>query len=185
MTEAPRHDDSTRGDAPPAGAAARDGGSSGEAADPGTRVGVDRTVRAFTDGACLGNPGPGGYGAILIYRGRRKELSGGEPATTNNRMELRACIAALRALKHPCDVELTSDSRYVVQGIEDGWAERWRRNGWMRTKKDPAKNADLWQELLDLCAIHRVRFLWVRGHDGHPENERADELAVAAARQAG
>ena len=158
-------------------------------AEPAGRGGLnpppDRIVRAFTDGACLGNPGPGGYGAILVFGEHRKELSGGEDATTNNRMELQACIAALRALKHPCDVEITSDSRYVVQGIEDGWAERWRRNGWMRTKKDPAKNADLWQELLDLCAIHRVRFLWVRGHDGHPENERADELAVAAARQSG
>jgi ribonuclease HI len=145
----------------------------------------DGTVRAFTDGACLGNPGPGGYGAILVYRGHRKELSGAEGDTTNNRMELRACIEALRALKHPCDVELTSDSKYVVQGIEDGWAERWRRNGWMRDKKNPAKNADLWQELLDLCATHRVRFRWVRGHNGHPENERADELAVAAARGEG
>ncbi|MHB0979861.1 MAG: ribonuclease HI [Thermoleophilia bacterium] len=145
----------------------------------------DGTVRAFTDGACLGNPGPGGYGAILVYRGHRKELSGAEGDTTNNRMELRACIEALLALKHPCDVELTSDSKYVVQGIEDGWAERWRRNGWMRDKKNPAKNADLWQELLDLCATHRVRFRWVRGHNGHPENERADELAVAAARGEG
>ncbi|MBU2603099.1 MAG: ribonuclease HI [Actinobacteria bacterium] len=137
-------------------------------------------VKIFSDGACSGNPGPGGYGAILLSRGHRKELSGGEPDTTNNRMELRACIEALRALKYPCDVEITSDSRYVVQGIEDGWAERWRRNGWMRDKKTPAKNADLWQELLELCATHRVRFLWVRGHDGHPENERADALAVAA-----
>ncbi len=143
------------------------------------------TVKIYTDGACSGNPGPGGYGAILLSRGHRKELSGGEPDTTNNRMELRACIEALRALKYPCEVELTSDSRYVVQGIEDGWAVRWRRNGWMRDKKTPAKNADLWQELLELCAVHRVRFLWVRGHDGHPENERADELAVAAIRGIG
>ncbi|MHB8867781.1 MAG: ribonuclease HI [Thermoleophilia bacterium] len=143
---------------------------------------VHPTVRAFTDGACLGNPGPGGYGVILVCRGHRKELSGGEGHTTNNRMELRACIEALRALKRPCDVELTSDSKYVVQGIEDGWAEKWRRNGWMRDRKNPAKNSDLWQELLDLCVTHRVRFVWVRGHNGHPENERADELAVAAAR---
>lgn len=140
-------------------------------------------VRVFTDGACSGNPGPGGWGAILIYGGHRKELSGGEAATTNNRMELRACIEALRALKRPCEVELTTDSRYVVQGIEDGWAERWRRNGWMRDKRTPAKNADLWAELLDLCGEHRVRFVWVRGHDGHPENERADELAVEGARR--
>jgi ribonuclease HI len=140
-------------------------------------------VRVFTDGACSGNPGPGGWGAILIYGGHRKELSGGEAATTNNRMELRACIEALRALKRPCEVELTTDSRYVVQGIEDGWAERWRRNGWMRDRKTPAKNADLWGELLDLCREHRVRFVWVRGHDGHPENERADELAVEGARR--
>jgi ribonuclease HI len=140
-------------------------------------------VRVFTDGACSGNPGPGGWGAILIYGGHRKELSGGEPATTNNRMELRACIEALRALKRPCSVELTTDSRYVVQGIEDGWAERWKRNGWMRDKRTPAKNADLWGELLGLCEEHRVRLVWVRGHDGHPENERADELAVEQTRR--
>lgn len=175
MAKVPGHHRSTESEAP----------SAQTAPDSCDVPEVDRTVRAFTDGACLGNPGPGGYGAILLYRGHRRELSGSEPATTNNRMELVACITALRALKHPCEVELTSDSRYVVQGIEDGWAERWRRNGWMRTKSDPAKNADLWGELLDLVALHRVRFVWVRGHDGHPENERADELAVAAARQLG
>ncbi|MCL5942077.1 MAG: ribonuclease HI [Actinobacteria bacterium] len=156
----------------------------GKDADPSTLVGEDTIVRAYTDGACLGNPGPGGYGAVLTYRGHRKELCGGVRLTTNNRMELMACIAALRSLKFPCAVELISDSSYVVRAMSEGWVDRWQRNGWKRGRADPVKNVDLWQELLGLCAGHRVRFCWVRGHAGHPENERADALASAAAQNA-
>jgi len=139
------------------------------------------TIMIYTDGGCRGNPGPGGYGAIIIDGKKRVELAQGFRMSTNNRMELMACLAALTALKKPADVMLHSDSRYVVNGIEKGWARKWRANNWMRTKKDPAENADLWAQLLDLCDVHRVRFVWVRGHAGNPENERSDELATTAA----
>ena len=140
-------------------------------------------VEIFTDGACSGNPGPGGWGAVLRYGGTEKELSGGEAVTTNNRMELTAAISALSALKQPCRVTLTTDSQYVVNGIEKGWAKSWRKNGWKKSNKEPALNSDLWQELLSLCETHQVSFRWVRGHDGHLENERCDRLAVAFYRQ--
>jgi ribonuclease HI len=140
-----------------------------------------KAVAIYTDGACLGNPGPGGYGAVLLYRGRRRELSGGFRRTTNNRMEILAAIMALRALKEPCDVTLYTDSQYVAEAMTQGWAERWRANGWRRNRNAQAVNPDLWQELLDLCARHDVRFEWVRGHAGNRENERCDALAVAAA----
>lgn len=142
---------------------------------------MKKHVEIFTDGACSGNPGPGGWGAVLRYQGREKELSGGEASTTNNRMELSAVIAALEALKEPCQVTLTSDSKYVIDAIEKGWARKWRSNGWMRNKKDPALNPDLWGRLLDLLDQHEVTFVWVKGHAGHPENERCDALAVAQA----
>lgn len=139
-----------------------------------------KTVYIFTDGACSGNPGPGGWGAVLRYNTAEKELSGGEKDTTNNRMELTACIEALRILKEPCRVELTTDSQYVVNGITKGWAESWRRNGWKKSDKKPALNSDLWSELLDLCERHEVSFNWIKGHAGHEENERCDRLAVDA-----
>lgn len=135
----------------------------------------------FTDGACSGNPGPGGYGTILRYNGVEKELSGGASDTTNNRMELLAVITGLEALKEPCEVIITSDSRYVVDGIEKGWAEKWQKNGWRKSDKSPALNPDLWERLLRLTQIHKVTFNWIKGHAGHPENERCDKLAVAAA----
>ena len=135
----------------------------------------------YTDGGSLGNPGPGGYGAIIIDGERQTELARGFRLTTNNRMELMACIAALETLKVPSDVVLHSDSRYVVNGISKGWARRWRANGWMRTKSEAAENADLWGKLLYLCEKHRVRFVWVHGHAGNPLNERCDRLATDAA----
>ena len=141
---------------------------------------MQKQVEIFTDGACSGNPGPGGWGAILRYAGREKELSGGEADTTNNRMELSGVIAALAALKEPCKVVLTTDSKYVVDTISKGWVYGWQKKGWMRTPKEPAKNADLWKRLLALLQVHEVEFCWVRGHAGHPENERCDALAVAA-----
>ena len=140
---------------------------------------MKKRVEIFTDGACSGNPGPGGYGVVLKYGDHIKELSGGEEQTTNNRMELTAVIAALSALKEPCFVILTTDSRYVVDGIEKGWAKSWRDNGWIKKDKKPALNPDLWGRLLDLLEIHEVKFNWVKGHAGHPENERCDELAVS------
>lgn len=140
-----------------------------------------RHVDIYTDGACSGNPGPGGWGAILRFGAHEKELSDGSPQTTNNRMELSAVIAALACLKEPCDVTLCTDSQYVVNGIEKGWAEKWRRNGWRKSDKTPALNADLWERLLALVETHHVRFVWVKGHAGHPENERCDALAVQAA----
>lgn len=136
------------------------------------------TVEIFTDGACSGNPGPGGYGVILKAAGKTKELSGGEKQTTNNRMELLGAIAGLSALKYPCDVILTTDSKYVVDGITKGWAASWRKNGWVKSDKKPALNSDLWARLLELTEIHNVKFNWVKGHAGHPENERCDRLAV-------
>ena len=144
---------------------------------------MEKHVEIFTDGACSGNPGPGGWGAILRYGTHEKELSGGEAQTTNNRMELTAVIAALSALKSPCQVTLTTDSRYVVDAVSKGWGYGWQKKGWMRAPGEPAKNVDLWKQLLPLLKTHRVEFCWVRGHQGHPENERCDRLAVAAAAQ--
>jgi ribonuclease HI len=141
-------------------------------------------VDIYTDGACIGNPGPGGYGTILDFRGQRKELSEGFRLTTNNRMELLAVIKGLESLKEPCEVSLYSDSQYVINGIEKGWALKWRANGWRKGDKTPAINSDLWARLLDLCKEHRVKFNWVRGHNGHVENERCDVLANTAARKA-
>lgn len=138
-------------------------------------------VEIYTDGACKGNPGPGGYGVVLQSGNRRRELSGGFRKTTNNRMELLACIEGLRSLKRPCSVVLTSDSKYVVNAMVKGWAKKWRSNEWKLSPSKPAKNPDLWAQLLDLCAEHDVSFEWVKGHSAHPENERCDALAVAAA----
>ena len=140
-----------------------------------------KKITIYTDGACSGNPGPGGWGAILEYKGVRKEISGGEAETTNNRMELMGAIAALERLREPCEVTLTSDSRYLVDAVTKGWAKSWRRNGWRKADKSPALNSDLWARLLELLEIHRVTFIWVRGHVGHPYNERCDALAVEAA----
>ncbi len=137
-----------------------------------------KTVYIFSDGACSGNPGPGGYGVILRCDGREKELFGGEAATTNNRMELSGVIAGLEALKYPCKVILQTDSKYVVDGIEKGWAKSWQRNNWIKSDKKPALNKDLWERLLKLLEIHEVRFSWIKGHAGHAENERCDRLAV-------
>lgn len=141
-------------------------------------------VDIFTDGACSGNPGPGGYGVILRYKGVNKELSGGEPNTTNNRMELTAVITGLAALKEPCEVTLYSDSRYIIDAIQKGWAKKWQANHWMRNAKEPALNADLWEQLLGLLERHPVTFVWVKGHAGHPENEHCDQLAVQASMRA-
>lgn len=135
-------------------------------------------VELFTDGACSGNPGPGGWGAVLRFNGVEKELCGGEKDTTNNRMELTAVIKGLSALKEPCEVRLVTDSKYVADGISKGWAESWRKNGWRKADKKPALNPDLWEQLLDLLKIHKVTIEWVKGHAGHPENERCDKLAV-------
>lgn len=146
--------------------------SEGSAPDPGE-------VEIFTDGACSGNPGPGGWGAILRYRGVEKGLSGAEPATTNNRMELTAAIAGLEALKRPCRVRLYSDSQYLRDGITK-WIHGWKERGWRTADKKPVKNVDLWQRLEAAAQHHRVEWIWVRGHAGHPENERADALARAA-----
>lgn len=140
-----------------------------------------KQVSIYTDGACRGNPGAGGWGAILVYGTAERELSGGEPMTTNNRMELTAVITALMTLREPCEVTLTSDSRYVIDGIEKGWAKSWRARGWRKADKSPALNPDLWEELLNLLDVHRVTFVWVRGHAGHPYNERCDALATAYA----
>ena len=138
-----------------------------------------KKVEIFTDGACSGNPGPGGWGAILRYNGVEKELSGGESNTTNNRMELSAVIFALEALKEPCEVELYSDSQYVCNALTLGWAKKWRAQGWMRNKKEPALNPELWEKLLIQYERHTVHVNWVKGNAGHPEHERCDRLAVA------
>jgi ribonuclease HI len=140
-----------------------------------------KQIVIFTDGACTGNPGPGGYGLILRHGEKQREMSGGFRRTTNNRMELMACITGLQTLRYPCKVTLYSDSSYVVNGITKGWAKRWKSKGWMRTPTDAAVNPDLWGTLLDLCDTHDVTFEWVRGHAGHEENERCDRLSVAAA----
>jgi ribonuclease HI len=141
-----------------------------------------KKVTAWTDGACSGNPGPGGYGVVLTWNSHRRELSRGYRRTTNNRMEILAVVAALEALTEPCELVVHSDSQYVVNAIVQGWARKWRSNGWMRNKKEEALNPDLWTRLLDLLdhSGHKVKLTWVRGHAGDPENERADELAVAA-----
>ena len=138
-------------------------------------------IEIFTDGACTGNPGPGGYGVILTNGEKSTELSGGFRRTTNNRMELMAAIVGLQHLRYPCRVTLYTDSQYLSNGMGKGWAKKWRANGWMRTPKDAAINPDLWATLLDLCDNHDVEFVWVRGHDGHIENERCDRLSVSAA----
>ena len=139
-------------------------------------------VEIFTDGACKGNPGPGGWGAVIRAGNNEKELSGGEPVTTNNRMELLAAIRALEALKRPCQVTVTTDSNYVRDGITK-WIFGWQKNGWRTADKKPVKNAELWQELLEATKPHRITWRWVKGHAGHPENERADKLACDAALQ--
>ena len=138
-------------------------------------------VEVYTDGGCLGNPGPGGYGVLLLYRGHRKELSGGFSDTTNNRMELTAAIVALDALKNRCKVTLYSDSKYLVDSMSKGWAKRWEAKGWMRSAKNPAINNDLWKRLLKLCGEHDVEFVWVKGHADSEENNRCDGLSVRAA----
>jgi len=139
---------------------------------------MKKGIEIYTDGACSGNPGPGGYGVILRFGTTTKELSGGESHTTNNRMELMGVIAGLSALKEPCEVMLYSDSKYIVDAVNLGWAKKWKANSWKRGKNEPALNSDLWAKLLDLLEIHSVTFNWVKGHAGHPENERCDKLAV-------
>ena len=140
-----------------------------------------KEVQIYTDGACRGNPGRGGWGAVLVYAGREKELSGGEPMTTNNRMELLGVITALSALREPCEVTLTTDSQYVVNAIEKGWLESWRKNGWKKSDKSKVLNVDLWEQLICQLERHSVSFVWVKGHNGHPYNERCDVLATAFA----
>ncbi|MET0251652.1 MAG: ribonuclease HI [Novosphingobium sp.] len=139
-----------------------------------------RKVEIFTDGACKGNPGPGGWGALLRSEGHEKELSGGEPRSTNNRMELTAAIRSLEALKEPCEVTLHTDSKYVLDGITK-WVAGWQRNGWKTAAKKPVLNVELWQALIAASAPHRIKWVWVKGHAGHAENERVDRLACAAA----
>ena len=140
-----------------------------------------KNVEIYTDGACRGNPGPGGYGCILVYGAHRKELSGGERSTTNNRMELMAAIVGLSALKEPCAVTLYSDSKYLVDAVTLGWLSGWQKKNYRRGTKDEVKNIDLWERLSQLLSYHTVDFVWVKGHDGHEENERCDALATAAA----
>ena len=140
-----------------------------------------KKVELYTDGACRGNPGPGGYGAILVFRGKEKEISGGEPSTTNNRMELMAAIAGMEALREPCEIVLTSDSKYLTDAINKGWLASWKRNGWRKADKSAVLNVELWQRIDELLAIHSVSFVWVHGHTGHPYNERCDALATAFA----
>lgn len=142
-----------------------------------------KQIHIYTDGACSGNPGPGGWGAVLVYNDTRKELNGGEANTTNNRMELMGVISALSMLKEPCEITLTSDSKYVIDGLSKGWAKGWRARGWVKSDKKPALNPDLWGRLLDLIAPHTIHYDWVKGHAGHAENECCDRLAVEAAAQ--
>ena len=142
-------------------------------------------IQICTDGACSGNPGPGGWGAILRYKAHEKELSGGEAETTNNRMELMALIAALEQLKEPCEIDLCSDSQYVINGLQKGWAKGWRARGWKKADKSPALNSDLWARLLDLSEAHTIHYNWIKGHAGHPENERCDRLAVEQSKRFG
>jgi ribonuclease HI len=142
-----------------------------------------KPVTIYTDGACVGNPGPGGYGVVLIYGNHRKELAGGYCRTTNNRMEIMAAIVGLEALKEKCKVTLYSDSGYLVKAMSRGWVQRWRANSWKRNKREKALNPDLWERLLQLCEHHEVEFIWVKGHAANPENVRCDELAMQAAQQ--
>ena len=148
-----------------------------------------KKVEIYTDGACSGNPGPGGWGALLRYRSGdkvyEKELSGGDSSTTNNRMELTAFIEAVGLLKEPCEIRYCSDSQYVINGLEKGWAKSWRARGWKKADKSPALNPDLWAKALDLAEQHRITYVWVKGHAGHPENERCDQLAVAQSKAHG
>ena len=148
-----------------------------------------KKVEIYTDGACSGNPGPGGWGAVLRYRSGEKvyekELSGGDASTTNNRMELTAFIEALGLLKEPCEVRFCSDSQYVINGLEKGWAKSWRARGWKKADKSPALNPDLWEKALELSEKHTITYVWVKGHAGHPENERCDRLAVAQSKAHG
>ena len=149
-----------------------------------------KKVEIYTDGACSGNPGPGGWGAVLRYRSAdgqvyEKELSGGDASTTNNRMELTAFIEAVGLLKEPCEIRYCSDSQYVINGLEKGWAKSWRARGWKKADKSPALNPDLWAKALDLAERHRITYVWVKGHAGHPENERCDQLAVAQSKAHG
>lgn len=143
-----------------------------------------KKIEIFTDGACQGNPGPGGWGAILRYNGHEKEISGGDAHTTNNRMELLSVIESLTLLKEPCDVTLYSDSKYVCDAISKGWAKSWQKKGWKKSNNSPALNSDLWEKLLTLIDKHKINVVWIKGHAGHPENERCDKLAVLAASKA-
>ena len=143
-----------------------------------------KRVEIFTDGACKGNPGPGGWGALLRMGRHEKELSGSDPHTTNNRMELTAAIRALEALIEPCEVTLHTDSKYVMDGITR-WVHGWKRNGWVTASKKPVQNAELWHDLIEVTGKHEIEWIWVKGHDGHPENERVDQLASDAALAAG
>ncbi len=138
-----------------------------------------KKVYIYTDGACSGNPGEGGWGAILVYKNHRKEISGANANTTNNKMELTAMIKALEMLKEPCEVEAFTDSKYICDSINNGWAETWKKNNWIKKDKKPALNADLWEKLLNLTEKHSIQINWVKGHTGHPENERCDELATS------
>lgn len=140
-----------------------------------------KQVTVYTDGACSGNPGPGGFCAILVYQNREKQISGGEKVTTNNRMELSAVILALEALREPCRVEIVSDSRYVVDAVEKGWLDSWQKRGWKKSDRSPVLNVDLWERLIPLLERHKVEFTWIRGHAGHPYNERCDQTAVREA----
>ena len=142
-----------------------------------------KKVEIFTDGACSGNPGPGGWGAVLRCGTAEKELSGGEKSTTNNRMELTAVISALSALKQRCTVTICSDSKYVIDAVTKGWAKSWQKNNWIKSDKKPALNDDLWERLLGLLDQHDVSFVWIKGHAGHPENERCDQMAVEESRK--
>lgn len=138
-----------------------------------------KKLNIYTDGACSGNPGKGGWGAVLVYNGIEKEISGAEMHTTNNRMELTAVIKALQLLKEPCEVELTTDSKYVCDAVNKGWVYGWKKKGWIKSDKKPALNVDLWEELLKQLNIHKVTFIWVKGHNGHSYNEKCDKLAVS------
>lgn len=157
----------------------------GVAADSGSGVLIIKEVEIYTDGACSGNPGPGGYGTILKYGPHEKEISGACENTTNNRMELMAAIKGLEHLNEPCKVTLYSDSRYLVDAMTKGWVEKWRSRGWMRTGSEQAKNVDLWERILELASMHRVRWVWVKGHANNPYNNRCDQLAVAAVKNKG
>jgi len=150
---------------------------------PDEAAGNVKKIEIFTDGACKGNPGPGGWGAILRMGKHEKEMSGSDPQTTNNRMEMTAVVRALNALTEPCEVNVCTDSRYVIDGMTK-WIQGWQKKGWINASKQPVRNADLWHDLIEACRNHKVTWQWVRGHDGHVENERADKLASDAARAA-